>query len=290
MDASKSYSFSPSGAKQAGYYTGFRLTRLMRSYAGVARTAGGGSDRRANPHALARWLSKYGLASRSEARAMVKAGRVSVEDRVVRDPEFPCHPARQRILLDGTPLREPRGIYLLLHKPAGYVTTARDPEGRPTAYDLLPAGTARVQAAGRLDADSSGLLIFTNDTEFASRITEAGGGIEKEYFVTVQGHVRPGDASRFERGILLDGRKTRKARCEILGRKGATTRLRIVLREGRNRQIRRMFDFLGYPVVSLHRERVGAIRLGDLPPGRTRSLTRAERERTLSEGKVRRRL
>jgi pseudouridine synthase len=235
------------------------------------------------PHGLARWLSKYGLASRSEARAMVKAGRVEVDGRVARDPELLCHPGRQRVLVDGKPLREARRIYLVLHKPVGYVTTARDPEGRPTAYDLLPPGTPRVHAAGRLDADSSGLLLFTNDTGLAARVTEGGGRVEKEYLVSVRGRLRPEDASRFEKGILLEGRKTRPARCEIVELRNGATVVRVVLREGRNRQIRKMFDLLGHPVVSLHRERVGPIRLLGLAAGGTRRLTRAEIAR-LSRG------
>jgi 23S rRNA pseudouridine2605 synthase len=241
------------------------------------------------PHGLARWLSKYAVASRSEARALVRKGRVSVDGRVVEDPEFPCHPARQKILVDGAPLRKPRPIYLLLHKPAGYVTTARDPEGRPTAYDLLPPGTPRVQAAGRLDADSSGLLVFTNDTEFAALLTESGGRIDKEYRVRVRGRVSPEDALRFEGGLLLDGRKTRPARCEILDRDAGSTLLRVVLREGRNRQIRRMFALLGNEVVSLHRERMGPIRLLDLPSGRTRPLTYSERRAVMGSTRVARR-
>ncbi len=212
---------------------------------------------------------------------MVKAGRVSVNGRAVRNPELVCHPARQSIVVDGKPLRMTRKSYLALHKPVGYVTTARDPANRPTAYDLLPPGTPRVQAAGRLDADSSGLLIFTNDTDFASFITEAGSRVEKEYLVAVAGFLDPGEASRFENGLPLDGRTTRPARCEILEHQEGATLVRVILREGRNRQIRRMFDLLGHPVTSLHRERVGAIRLGDLALGRTRPLTRAERERTM---------
>jgi pseudouridine synthase len=228
------------------------------------------------PHALVRWLSKYGVASRSEAQAIVKAGRVSVSGRVVRDPRFSCHPGRQEIRVDGKRLREPEKVYLALHKPVGYITTARDPEGRPTAYDLLPPGIPRVQAAGRLDADSSGLLVFTNDTSLAASLTEASGQVEKEYLVTVTGVLRDEDAARFERGLLLEGRRTRPARCRILEREKGTTRLRIVLREGRNRQIRKMLEQLGYSVVSLHRSRIGAIRLGKLPPGRSRPLTPVE--------------
>jgi pseudouridine synthase len=231
-------------------------------------------------HALARWLSKYAVASRSEARTMVKAGRVSVNGRVVREPEFPCHPERQKILVDGKPLRSPQKTYLALHKPVGYITTARDPEGRPTAYDLLPAGTPRVQAAGRLDADTSGLLVFTNDTEFAALVTAAGGRVEKEYLAIVEGSVSPEAASRFEDGVLLEGRVTRPARCEILEVNEGRTLARVILHEGRNRQIRKMFDLLGHKVLSLHRERVGTIRLGGLEPGHARPLTRAERERT----------
>ncbi len=241
------------------------------------------------PHGLARWLSKYAVASRSEARVMVKEGRVTVDGRVVDDPEFGCHPGRQRILVDGEPLRKPRSVYLVLHKPVGYVTTTRDPEGRSTAYDLLPAGTPRVQAAGRLDADSSGLLLFTNDTDFAALVTASGGRIEKEYRVTVRGAVRPEDAARFEKGLLLDGRRTLPARCEILERDEASTVLRVVLREGRNRQIRKMFELLGHPVESLQRVRIGPIRLLDLEPGRTRALTHSERNAAIGSTRVARR-
>ncbi len=241
------------------------------------------------PHGLARWLSKYAFASRSEARTMVREGRVSVNGRVIRDPEFACHPGRQKILVDGDPLRKPRPVYLLLHKPVGYVTTTRDPEGRPKAYDLLPPGTPRVQAAGRLDADSSGLLVFTNDTDFAARITEPGGRIEKAYLVKVKGHLSPEDASRFEKGLVLDGRKTRPARCEVLDRDDGASLVRVVLREGRNRQVRRMFELLGHPVLGLHRERVGPIRLLDLAPGRTRPLTYSERSAAMGSMRVARR-
>ena len=169
------------------------------------------------------------------------------------------------------------------------MTTARDPQGRPTAYDLLPSGTPLVQAAGRLDADSSGVLVFTNDTDFAALLTESGGRIDKEYVVRVRGRVSSEEVSRFEEGLLLDRRKTRPARCEILERGAGTTLLRVVLREGRNRQIRRMFELLGHSVESLHRIRVGPIRLSDLPPGRTRSLTYSERSAAMGSTRVARR-
>jgi len=173
--------------------------------------------------------------------------------------------------------RQDASVTILLNKPVGYVTTTRDPEGRSTAYDLLPAGTPRVQAAGRLDADSSGLLLFTNDTDFAALVTASGGRIEKEYRVTVRGTVRREDVARFEKGLLLEGRRTLPARCEILERDEASTVLSVVLREGRNRQIRKMFELLGHPVESLQRVRIGPIRLLDLEPGRTRELTHSER-------------
>jgi 23S rRNA pseudouridine2605 synthase len=253
----------------------------MRRRASLGRKASKMRAESLSSHALARWLSKYGLASRAEARGIVEEGRVAVNGRLVRDPEFPCHPERQRILVDGKPLEERNKVYLVLHKPVGYITTARDPERRPTVYDLLPQGTPRVQAAGRLDADSSGLLVFTNDTDFASRITEAGGRVEKEYVVRVKGRLGAEEVEPFEKGISLDGRTTLPALCRILERDQRTTLVRVVLREGRNRQVRKMFEALGHPVLSLQRVRIGAIRLGRLPEGRTRSLTRGERERTL---------
>jgi len=227
-------------------------------------------------HGLARWLSKYGLASRSDATQWVLAGRVSVNGKVSRDPERPCHPARDRIQVDGKPLRRAPQVYLVLNKPIGFITTSRDPEGRPTVYDLLPRLPVPVHAVGRLDADTSGLLLFTNDTDFAARVSEGRGSIEKVYRARLRGRVSAEAAARFESGVVLDGRRTRPARCRILESDDRSARVELTLTEGRNRQIRRMWELLGYPVLELERISIGLVRLGSLPRGKTRRLTKAE--------------
>jgi len=237
----------------------------------------GRNPRERAPHGLARWLSKYGLASRAEAERWVREGRVALNGRIVRDPYKVCLPSVEEIQIDGKPVRTAPRIYLALHKPKGYVTTSRDPEGRPTAYDLVPRENRNVHAVGRLDKDTSGLLLFTNDTHFAARVTEAEDGVEKEYIARVKGTVSPATASSFSTGVLLDGRLTLPAECTLLGADAGSTRVRVVLTEGRNRQVRRMWEILGHPVVELKRVRIGPIRLGRLPEGKTRPLTAAER-------------
>jgi pseudouridine synthase len=226
---------------------------------------------------VARWISKFGVLSRAEAERRVRAGRVRLNGARVLDPDRPCHPGRDRIELDGRPLRPARRIYLAMHKPAGCITTAHDPEGRPTVHDLLPRRAEGAQAVGRLDADTSGLLLFTSDTSFAARVTDSAGGVEKVYEARVSGKVTPDEARRFEQGIVLDGRATLPARCRVLEAGDRSTRVEVTLTEGRNRQVRRMWKALGHTVIALHRTRIGPIQLGDLPPGRTRRLTEVER-------------
>jgi 23S rRNA pseudouridine2605 synthase len=233
-------------------------------------------------HGLARWISKFGIMSRTEAARAVEEGRVSLNGRVARDPEAGCRPGLDQVLLDGRPLRRARRVYLALHKPSGPITTSRDPEGRATVYGLLPKGVGAVQAVGRLDADTSGLLLFTNDSEFAARITDSGSGVEKAYRARLGGALREEDASRFRDGLDLDGRRTLPARVEVLERREAETFVEVVLTEGRNRQVRRMWELLGYPVLDLHRTRIGVVELGTLPPGRARPLSEFERAALLS--------
>jgi pseudouridine synthase len=199
--------------------------------------------------------------SRSEAERSVAAGRVSVNGKVTTNPDRPCHPERDKITVDGKPLRPAR----------------RDPGDRPTVHDLLPPGTARVQAVGRLDLDTSGLLLFTNDSEFAARITDRKGGVEKVYVVRVRGRPSRAALRRFETGIDLDGKPTLPARLTVLESDERSTLVEVTITEGRNRQVRRMWDSLGHPVLDLHRTRIGPISLGDLPPGRTRAISEFER-------------
>ena len=228
-------------------------------------------------HGLARWLSKFGLMSRTEAEQCVLQGRVALNGKITKDPERAAHPELDRILLDGRPLKPARRIYLAMNKPEGYITTSQDPAGRRTAYELLPPNAARTQAVGRLDADTSGLLIFTNDTEFAARITDGKGDVEKVYVARLRGRLDPRDRLRFERGVELDGQMTRAARCNLLESGEESTCVELTILEGRNRQIRRMWEILGYAVLELQRVRVGPISLGNLPVGRTRPISEYER-------------
>jgi pseudouridine synthase len=214
--------------------------------------------------------------SRTQAAARVRAGRVTVNGRRVLDPEHPSDPSRDCILLDGRPLRPARKLYLAMHKPLGTITSARDPEGRATVYDLLPPRSGSVQAVGRLDADSSGLLLFTNDTAFAAWVTDHASGVEKVYEARLEGRVEPSAARRFAEGIVLDGRRTLPARLKLLERSADSTLVEVALTEGRNRQVRRMWEGLGHRVLALKRIAIGPVRLGRLPPGKVRPLRERE--------------
>jgi pseudouridine synthase len=197
-------------------------------------------------------------------------------------------PARDRIELDGQPLRPQAPAYWMLHKPRGVVTTTRDPEGRPTVLHLLPPAARRLRLfpVGRLDLDSEGLVLLTNDGDLAQRLLHPSYESEKEYAVTVRGLPSAAALRRFAAGLRLEpgGRPTAAARAELV--RGARGRgealLRVVLREGRKRQIRRSLAQLGHPVLRLVRVRIGPLRLRALPPRAARPLTAAERRALLA--------
>ena len=225
---------------------------------------------------LQKILSAAGLCSRRQAEAWLQAGRVTVNgvpaalgDRADRD--------RDLIAVDGKPLTAvPEKIYLLLHKPRGYVTTLSDERGRPTAAALTADCGARVYPVGRLDMDSEGLLLMTNDGDFAQRMAHPRHRREKEYHVTVSGSL-PGCDRRLEALTALeDGTPIAPAQVRVLRRNGETWVLSVTIRQGLNRQIRRMCAQVGLTVRRLRRVREGALLLGDLPPGKWRSLTAAE--------------
>lgn len=224
---------------------------------------------------LARALSKLGLASRPEARALVRAGRVQLEGRVVTDPERRVDPDHDDLRVDGRRVRRATASYWLLHKPAGVVTTRRDPEGRPTVYDLLPAGAPFVGPVGRLDQDTTGLLLLTNDTQLAAFLTDPERHVPKVYEVELEAPLGAGEVAELVSGVVVLGRRTLPAEVELLGRVPSKC-LRITLVEGRNRQVRRMMEAIGRTVVRLHRTAVGPLRLGTLAVGVARPLTPAE--------------
>jgi 23S rRNA pseudouridine2605 synthase len=227
---------------------------------------------------LQKILARAGLGSRRACEQLIADGRVTVNGEVATLGRR-VDVARDAVALDGVALALLPGlVHYLLHKPRGVVTTARDPSGRPTVLELVP-GEPRVFPVGRLDADSEGLLVLTNDGDLAQRLTHPSFGIEKEYLVETAGDPTPGALRVLRHGVLLDDGATAPARVSAVGR-GV---LRIVIHEGRNRQVRRMCDAVGYPVRRLVRTRIGpvsdrSLRPGEwrlLEPGEVRALARA---------------
>jgi 23S rRNA pseudouridine2605 synthase len=222
---------------------------------------------------LAKYLAHSGVASRRAAEKLITGGRVSVGGHVVRDPARDVDES-SAVAVDGAPIApEPRELYAL-HKPVGVVSTARDPGGNPTVVELVPS-ERRLYPVGRLDQDSSGLILLTNDGELANLLTHPRYGVPKTYRVTVTPSPVPDDAlTRLRDGLELDDGPTAPADVRRLGRET----LEITLREGRNRQVRRMIEAVGHRVAALERTAFGPLRLAGLEPGESRRLTEDEME------------
>ena len=214
---------------------------------------------------LDRALSKLGLTSRAEARRLIAAGRVSVNGRVIRQPATPVVPERARIAIDGAATTDGRvkRRLIVFHKPRGTVTTRRDPEGRKTVFDVLGDADRGLVAVGRLDLASTGLLLLTNDTQLAHRLTDPEQRVTRRYVVTVRGLVTPELARRLE-----EGRRS----IEIRKASRRETHLLVDLTEGKNRELRRLFGGAGHEPTRIHRIRFGEYELGELQPGEWREV------------------
>jgi 23S rRNA pseudouridine2605 synthase len=221
---------------------------------------------------IARVLSKLGYCSRAEGERLVAAGRVALNDVIVRDPETPTRLGIDRVSVDGAAVKAEQKVYWMLHKPPGIVTTADDEKGRDTIYTLLPAGTPWMGPVGRLDMQSEGLLLMTNDTEWANRITAPESHLEKTYQVQLGRAVDDTLLRRFVAGVEDDGEILKALRARVL----QGNWIEIVLDEGKNRQIRRMADVCGLDVLRLVRVSIGRLQLGDLKAAGARSLTAEE--------------
>jgi 23S rRNA pseudouridine2605 synthase len=232
----------------------------------------GASPERIGAVPLARALSKLGLASRSEAIELILAGRVAVDGVVVSAPGAAVVPERVSIAIDGTRAATPARRTIALHKPRGVVTTRRDPEGRPTVYDLLADVGQSVSPVGRLDLASSGLLVCTNDTAFAAWLTDPASAVEREYVVTVRGRITDEIAATLERGIVDGGERLQPTQIAVLKASSRESHLRVVLSEGKNREIRRLMTAAGHEVTRLLRVRIGGLVLGDLAPRKWRDI------------------
>ena len=222
---------------------------------------------------LNRALSKLGILSRAQATEAIRAGRVSVDGRVITDPAASVVPERVRIAVDGE--RKPRAVWrtILFHKPRGVVTTRRDPEGRPTIYDVIGVPARGLVAVGRLDLATSGLLLLTSDTRLANWIADPENAVPRVYAVTVRGRVSSDDVARLDAPMV----HVRKA-------SGRETHLTVELRRGRNREVRRLFESIGHEVTRLKRVSVGGFDLGALGPGEWRDVTREEVEGAFGSG------
>jgi 23S rRNA pseudouridine2605 synthase len=222
------------------------------------------------------YLARAGVASRRRADELIKAGRVTVNGELGQLNSVVG--AHDRVELDGEEVARQRLAYVLLHKPAGVVTTARDPQGRPTVVGLVPS-EPRVVPVGRLDADTTGALLLTNDGQLAHRLAHPRYGVEKTYVADVEGDPGEDALRRLGDGLELDDGVTAPARARRLG----TGRVELVLHEGRKHQVKRMLAAVGHPVTRLHRSAYAGLTLEGLDPGAWRELTPAEVER-LREG------
>jgi 23S rRNA pseudouridine2605 synthase len=225
---------------------------------------------------LQKYLARCGVASRRKAEEMIRAGRIQVNDQTVTTMGFTVTPGVDQVRVDGKTVSPPeQPVYLLLNKPTGYVTTARDERGRPTVLELVKNIDARVYPVGRLDMDTEGLLLLTNDGLLAYKLTHPKHEIKKTYHATGRGIPTQKGLEQLRQGIVLDGRKTAPAKVRTL-KPGKETLVEIVIHEGRNRQVRRMFAEIGHPVVSLKRIKLAFLDLGSLKVGAYRHLTNKE--------------
>lgn len=225
---------------------------------------------------LERVISKAGIGSRTDARGWIGAGQVQVNRQTVRNPDHWVDLDSDRITLNGKTLRSVERAYVLLYKPKGYLTTWRDPEGRPTVYQLLQDAGTWLSPVGRLDLDTSGLLILTNDNDFAERLTNPDHQVPKTYQIKAGTLLTDAQMDQLRSGVELSDGPTRPAQVTRLRDSGRHTFLEMTITEGRNRQVRRMLEAVESKVTKLVRIAIGPVRIGDLPIGKWRRLTPAE--------------
>lgn len=225
---------------------------------------------------LHKLMARAGIGSRRRCEELIRGGRVTV-DGLVAGVGQRADPVSQVILVDGNPLPDLGASheYWVLNKPSGVVSSARDPQGRPTVVELVPS-SARLYPVGRLDLNTTGVLLLTNDGELAYRLTHPRFQVDKEYRALVHGEPTPGELAKVRTGLLLEDGWTAPAQAEVVGRRGDLSEVILLLHEGRKRQVRRMMEALGHAVVALHRRRVDGVDDTALAPGEARRLSREE--------------
>lgn len=225
---------------------------------------------------LQKYLAESGLASRRASEQLIAAGRVAVNGRLVRELGTKVDSSRDRITVDGTRVQPRRKLYVALHKPAGFICTRKDPEARRTVAELLPAEWKSLYTVGRLDCDSEGLIFLTNDGDFCLRLTHPRYGISKIYLVTVEGRVDAAKVESLRRGVLHEGERLKPDQLRVVSANNTQSLVEVALREGKNREVRRMFAAENLIIQRLLRTQIGSIKLGELPSGKWRVLSAVE--------------
>lgn len=226
---------------------------------------------------LQKYLADAGIASRRKAEELILAGKVTVNGKVVTELGTKIDDKKDTVVFQGKKVeRKQELVYIMLHKPEGYVTTVKDQFHRATVMDLVSGIQERIFPVGRLDYDTSGLLLLTNDGDVTYRMTHPKHHIEKVYEAKLFGTPDPTDLAKFRRGVIIDGKRTQPAKIEILEKGEKYSVVRIAIVEGRNRQVRKMCEAIRHPVAQLKRIATGELELGDLPKGKYRHLTKSE--------------
>lgn len=236
---------------------------------------------------LQKFLADAGVASRRGSEQFIVAGRVTVNGKVIKELGTKIDPDKDHISVDNRPLKAKRKLYLAVHKPKGYICSRNDPEGRQSVNDLLPREWDNLYSVGRLDFNSEGLIFYTNDGDFSLKLTHPRYGVRKKYRVTLTGEVTPEMASALTKGVFHEGDILKAEQVRILRAAQGHSLVEITLQEGKNREVRRLFETQGVTVEKLQRTQIGPIKLGELPKGKWRTLTAAEIKSLLSPAQSR---
>ena len=225
---------------------------------------------------LQKYLADAGVASRRAAEAIIAEGRVTVNGRVTTELGTKVNGTTDAVALDGEPVRVRRKIYVALNKPPGFLCTRIDELGRRTVFELLPPDWRNLFPVGRLDRDSEGLLFLTNDGDFSLRLTHPRFGVTKKYWAVVAGRLQQRDVSRFTEGVEHEGEVLKAERARVVSSNNSHSVVELELAQGKNREVRRLFEVLGHEVEQLKRVQIGPIKLGELPVGKWRALGESE--------------
>lgn len=225
---------------------------------------------------LQKFLADAGVASRRASETLIREGRVAVNGQVVQELGTKIEPGPDSVTVDGRLVKAKRKIYLALNKPRGLVCSRKDEFERPTIYDLLPKEWAHLHSVGRLDFNSEGLIFLTNDGEFSLRLTHPRYGVRKKYLASVDGKVEPEMLERFTRGLTYEGERFKAEKAHLVSASNSQSVVELELAEGKYREVRRLFESQGRTVKRLQRLQIGKIKLGELRPGKWRTLTEVE--------------